>query len=137
MAEFQWWLLIVGLVAGGGLVALVLMDGSRREADVADEEKAAEATFIARWLRDHGRPVDRDDVEAVLNAHRDYLQLPPPDRVESSSEMPATGLPAAVPEAPPAEPAAVPVSADADANRPADEVRDDGRGSADEDLASA
>jgi hypothetical protein len=130
MAEFQWWLLIVGLVAGGGLVAVILMDGSRREADVDDKERAAEATFIARWLRDHGRAVDRDDVEAVLDAHRDYLQLPPPDHIESA--VPELPVGAADPV-----PAAGPVSADADADRPADEVRDDGRGGADEDLASA
>ena len=36
MAEFQWWLLIVGLVAGGGLVAIVSMDGRRREEDLAE-----------------------------------------------------------------------------------------------------
>src|SRR4029077_2998205 len=38
MAEFQWWLLLVGLVAGGGLVAVVTMDGRRREEDLADLE---------------------------------------------------------------------------------------------------
>ena len=36
MAEFQWWLLIVGLVAGGGLVAVVSMDGRRREQDISE-----------------------------------------------------------------------------------------------------
>ena len=123
MAEFQWWLLIVGLVAGGGLVAVVLMDGSRRDADVADDERRAEATWISQWLRGKGRGVSRDDAEAVLGAHRDYLSLPPPDRLEPVDE-------------PLAEPHREP-SAEADPDRPPDEVRHDGRGGADQDLASA
>ncbi len=82
MAEFQWWLLIVGLVAGGGLVGVVLMNNARREADLLDEERSAEATWVAGWLATEGRSLDRDDVEAVLLAHRDYLDLPPPDRFE-------------------------------------------------------
>jgi len=43
MAEFQWWLLIVGLVAGGGLDAAVYMDAQRREVDNDDDELRAEA----------------------------------------------------------------------------------------------
>lgn len=81
MAEFQWWLLIVGVVAGAGLVAVVFMDGARREVDIAEEERGAEATWISSSLSAEGRPVDRDDAEAVLRAHRDYLALPPPDRL--------------------------------------------------------
>ena len=50
MAEFQWWLLLVGLVAGGGLVAIVSMDSRRRDEDLADAERAAEATWIADRL---------------------------------------------------------------------------------------
>jgi hypothetical protein len=86
MAEFQWWLLIVGIVAGGGLVAVLSMDGSRRDADIADDERRAEATLIARWLAEKGRPVDRAEVVAVLDAHREYLALPPPDRIEIESQ---------------------------------------------------
>lgn len=126
MAEFQWWLLIVGLVAGGGLVAVVLMDGSRREADVADDERAAEATWIARWLGSEGRPVAREDVELILRAHREYLALPPPDRLE-----PVDVEPVAV------EPVEVETASDGDADRGPDEVRHDGRDGADQDLASA
>jgi hypothetical protein len=81
MAEFQWWLLIVGIVAGAGLVAVVFMDGARREVDVAEDERNAEATWISSWLGTEGRTVDRDDAEAVLRAHREYLALRPPDRL--------------------------------------------------------
>jgi hypothetical protein len=81
MAEFQWWLLIVGVVAGAGLVVVVFMDGARREVDIAEDERSAEATWISSWLSAEGRFVDRDDAEAVLRAHREYLALPPPDRI--------------------------------------------------------
>jgi len=81
MAEFQWWLLIVGIVAGAALVAVVFMDGARRDADVTEDERGAEATWIASWLSAEGRSVDRDDADAVLRAHREYLSLPPPDRL--------------------------------------------------------
>jgi hypothetical protein len=81
MAEFQWWLLIVGVVAGAGLVAVVFMDGARREVDVAEDERQAEAGWISSSLSAQGRPLDRDDAEAVLRAHREYLAMPPPDHL--------------------------------------------------------
>jgi hypothetical protein len=81
MAEFQWWLLIVGVVAGAGLVAVVFMNGARREVDIAEEERRAEATWISTALAAVGRTIHRDDAEAVLRAHREYLALPPPDRL--------------------------------------------------------
>lgn len=86
MAEFQWWLLLVGLVAGGGLVALVMMDPARREQDVEAEEIPAEATWIAERLRAGGRRADPSDIEEILLEHRDYLALPPPDAIVSPSE---------------------------------------------------
>jgi hypothetical protein len=119
VAEFQWWLLLLGLVAGGGLVAVVFLDSSRREADLADDERGAEANWISIWLRGRGRNLSSEDVEQVLRAHRDYLELPPPDRLAPASSV-----------YPPA------ASADRDADREPDDVRDDGRGGPDEDLAS-
>jgi len=80
MAEFQWWLLLVGLVAGGGLVAVVSMDSRRREQDIGELEQRAEATWIADQLAGLGGP-DAPAVEAVLRAHREYLSLQPPDRL--------------------------------------------------------
>jgi hypothetical protein len=109
MAEFQWWLLIVGLLAGGGLVAVVTMDGRRREEDIGELERRAEATWIAgRVAGRRERSIDPRTVEAVLRAHREYLSLPPPDEL---------------------------VVLDRDPDQMPDEVRDDGRGGADEDLA--
>jgi hypothetical protein len=82
MAEFQWWLLVVGLVAGGGLVAVVFLDASRRDQDLDEAELPAEARWIAGRLADRGEPVDPLDAEAVLREHREYRGLPPPDRLE-------------------------------------------------------
>ena len=84
-AEFNWWLLIVGIVVGGGLTWLILSDSARRDQDLADEETAAEAGWIARAL---GRSsVDADTAEAVLRAHRRYLGFPPPDALVDPSEL--------------------------------------------------
>jgi len=113
MAEFQWWLLIVGLVAGGGLVAVVSMDGKRREEDLDDLERRAEATWIADRLSHRHRELDPRTVESVLRVHREYLALPPPDRliVEGGE------------------------SSDGDPDRVADDIRDDGSDHSDEHLA--
>ena len=52
MSEFNWWLLIVGLVLGAGLVWLILADANRRESEIADAELPAEAAWIAATLQD-------------------------------------------------------------------------------------
>jgi hypothetical protein len=113
MAEFQWWLLIVGLVAGGGLVYVVTMDGRRREQDIEELERRAEATWIADRLAPRDAARDAHAVENVLRLHREYLGLPPPDRL-----IVEDGL-------------------DGDPDRAADEVGHDGRRGADEDLPAA
>ena len=125
MAEFQWWLLLVGLVAGGGLVAVVSMDGRRREEDLDDLERRAEATWIADRLAAGNRDLDVRTVESVLRIHREYLGLPPPDRLLVDDEVldgagdDTAGLP------------------DRDADRDPDEVGDDRRSGPDEDLPRA
>lgn len=90
MAEFQWWLLLVGLVAGGGLVAVLYLESARDEADIDEEELPAEATWIADRLRDRGRVMDAGSVEQVLLEHQIYRSLPPPDRlVPAAGERPS------------------------------------------------
>ena len=124
MAEFQWWLLLVGLVAGGGLVAVVSMDSRRREQDIGELEQRAEASWIADQL-DVGRAgearggPDAETVEAVLRAHREYLALQPPDRliVEAEDDL-------------------EPLDLDRDPDRRPDHVGDDGRRGPDQDLAT-
>ena len=121
MAEFQWWLLLVGLVAGGGLVAVVTMDGKRREQDIELLERRAETSWIAERLSGTGQWIDAPTVDAVLRLHRDYLGMPPPDAILVESEAPLDGDPAL----------------DGDPDNVADEVRDDGRRRPDEDLPAA
>ena len=119
MAEFQWWLLLVGLVAGGGLVAVVSMDGRRREEDLDDLERRAEANWIAERLTSLDPGLDSRTVESVLRLHRDYLSLPPPDRLMVEGEA-ADGAPS-----------------DGDADRDPDEIGDDRSGRTDQDLSRA
>jgi hypothetical protein len=88
VSEFNWWLLIVGLVVGAGLVWLVLADSARRDADLEATELPAEAAWIAETMTDQGRPIDRSDAEEVLRLHRAYLAAPPPD-----DELDATNEP--------------------------------------------
>ena len=119
MAEFQWWLLLVGLVAGGGLVAVVTMDGKRREQDIAGLERRAETGWISERLSGTGQWIDAPTVDAVLRLHREYLGLPPPDAIlVEGEELDGERL-------------------DGDPDRVPDDVRDDGRGRPDEDLAGA
>ncbi len=86
-AEFNWWLLIVGIVAGAGLAWLVLADSARREREIAEEEVPAEAAWIERTLADGPAPVDAAQAEAVLRAHRTYLGFPPPDALVDPDEL--------------------------------------------------
>jgi hypothetical protein len=78
-AEFNWWLLIVGLVIGASLTWLVMADLTRRDEDVDAAEQAGEARWIETILTDAGRPIGADRVADVLRLHRDYLATPPPD----------------------------------------------------------
>lgn len=73
-AEFNWWLLIVGLVVGAGLVWLVIADWSRREEDIAEDERSAESAWIAEILRQRGESLDPAAAEEVLALHRAYLR---------------------------------------------------------------
>lgn len=81
-AEFNWWLLIVGLVIGAAVVYLVLADSSRRDADVTAEERPVEATWIAATLRAEGLSAEPRTIERALELHSVYLTAPPPDNIE-------------------------------------------------------
>lgn len=97
--DFNWWLLVVGAVAGVALTWLVLADTQRRDEEVSEEELSAEAGWIARSLPGGPR---RDDIERVLHAHRRYLGFAPPDTLvdptglmELEQEQRASGDPGA------------------------------------------
>jgi hypothetical protein len=147
MADYVWWFLIVGLVVGGVLVALVSMDSSRRDEDIQGQEREAEATLIAAQLSAEGKPIDRAMVAEVLDAHREYRRLPPPDGFEpvdgddggddgraddraasdDADEVALAGLVQARGSS----------AADSHSDREADEVGHGGGGSADQDLPPA
>jgi hypothetical protein len=80
-SEFNWWLLIVGLVVGAGLVWLVVADSRRREVDVDEVERDGEAQWIAAAMRDAGRDIDDRDALDILRLHAAYLAASPPDAV--------------------------------------------------------
>jgi hypothetical protein len=84
-ADFNWWLLIVGVAAGVALTWLVMADTTRRDVEIDDEETAAEADWIARSLGD--ALVDDEVAERVLRAHRRYLGFPPPDVLVAPEEL--------------------------------------------------
>jgi hypothetical protein len=86
-AEFDWWLLIVGLVAGAGLVWLILAEWPRRDEELADDELELEAGWIAAQLGAEGRGVEPAVAEAVLRQHRAYLRLPPPEEAPASASI--------------------------------------------------
>jgi hypothetical protein len=103
-AEFNWWLLFVGIVVGGALTWLVLAESSRRDREIGDEELEAEAAWIARSLGHPG--VDADVASEVLHAHRRYLGYPPPDALVDPAQLIAGGATGDGPEGAPAlEPA--------------------------------
>lgn len=78
-AEFNWWLLIVGLVVGAGLVWLVIMDTRRREVEIDAVERPREAAWLSAVMIDDGFDVSPAAAERMLELHRAYLEAPPPD----------------------------------------------------------
>jgi hypothetical protein len=112
-AEFNWWLLIVGLVIGAALTWLVMADLTRRDVDVDAAEQASEARWIATIMTDSGRPVAPERVEEVLRLHRDYLSAPPPDDPvlaqddeDVTEHLPSSGAPVRASTTFPREPGA-------------------------------
>ena len=81
-AEFNVWLLIVGLIVGAGLVWLVLMDSHRREVDVDAEERPREAAWLSVVMAEDGYKVSPEAAERLLLLHRAYLGALPPDPVQ-------------------------------------------------------
>jgi hypothetical protein len=78
-AEFNVWLLIVGLVVGAGLVWLVVMDSRRRESEIDAVELPREAAWLSAVMREDGDVVSPAVAERLLLLHRAYLDAPPPD----------------------------------------------------------
>ena len=96
-AEFNWWLLIVGLVVGAGLVWFVVADSRRRDADIDADERPREALWLAAVLSREGRPVAPETVDRLLQLHRVYLESPPPDEPAPQESPVSTGSGPTVP----------------------------------------
>jgi hypothetical protein len=93
-AEFNWWLLLLGLVVGGGLTWLVLADTRRREQDLLDDELPEEAAWLEARMAEEGQPLSADTLQRVLQLHRAYLAIAPPDDVAEDAwqgDEPAPG----------------------------------------------
>jgi hypothetical protein len=86
-AEFNWWLLIVGLVVGAGLVWVVVLDSRRREIDIDDAERPREAIWLSKMLEEEGRRVSPETAERLLLLHRAYLEAPPPDDAPPDADL--------------------------------------------------
>ncbi len=98
-AEFNWWLLIVGLVVGGGLVWFVVADSRRREADVDDHERPREALWLSTVLEREGHRVDVAAAERMLVLHQAYLAAVPPDPEPDQEPVSTGSLPTTDPSA--------------------------------------
>jgi hypothetical protein len=97
--EFNWWLLIVGLAIGAGLVWLVLLDSRRREDDITAAERATESVWLADVMADAGTPLSPAVVRRVLDLHGEYLAMAPPASVESPPQRAEVTPPEAAPDA--------------------------------------
>ena len=98
-AEFNWWLLIVGLVVGAALTWLVMSESVRRDIDVTESEQRGEARWISTLVSGAGRPIAAERVEEILRLHREYLAAPPPDEPIDpvAAEAPVAVAPQPVP----------------------------------------
>jgi hypothetical protein len=105
--DFNWWLVLVGVVVGAALTWLVIAESQRREREVEDREVEAEAAWIARNVNLRG--LDADAAEQVLRAHRRYLRFPPPDTlVDPATLRELDADPATAPAADPTPPGSPP-----------------------------
>lgn len=112
MAEFNLWLLLVGIVAGAAVTWLVIGTISRNDDDMAATERASEAASIARAIEEHGGRAPIDLVEQILLLHRRYLQgragapLPEPETETADEPAEASESAGASESAEPAAPTA-------------------------------
>ncbi len=103
MAEFNLWLLILGIAAGAAVVWLAVGTIARSDDEVAAPERKAEAEWIARTIDEHGGRAPTLLVEQILGLHRRYLRggsvMPVPVSPEAALDA-ADEAPDAAEEAP-------------------------------------
>ena len=67
-AEFDWWLLFVGIAVGAGLVWFVLADSRRHQEEIEADEVPREALWLSTTLAEDGWDVPPEAVERLLRA---------------------------------------------------------------------
>jgi len=77
--EFNWWLLLLGLVVGGGLTWLVMYETRRREEDLLEDELPDESLWLEARLADEGYTITPETIERVIQLHRSYLAVVMPE----------------------------------------------------------
>jgi len=70
------WVFIVGLVAGGAIIGLLMVRLPRAEDDVDAPERTAEAAWISAVIERGGGVAPASLVEEVLDLHQAYLRDP-------------------------------------------------------------
>lgn len=70
------WVFIVGLVAGGAIIGLLMVRLPREEDDVDARERTAEAAWIGGVIERGGGVAPASLVEEVLDLHQAYLRDP-------------------------------------------------------------
>jgi hypothetical protein len=127
---FAWWLIVLGIAIGVGLVWVFVVRLPRSELDVEAPEMPIEADWISRNIESYGGIAPQPLVEEVLELHRQYLTtgptpLPPTWRPSANGHEPevrsglrpeqepavASGLQSAPEAAPESAPEAAPESA--------------------------
>jgi hypothetical protein len=73
---FQWWLVIVGICLGAGLLWLVLGRLPRQDDDVGPRERQVEAMWISQTIEAGGGVAPVALIEEVLELHASYLDGP-------------------------------------------------------------
>lgn len=76
---YQWWLLILGMGVGAGILWLLIGRLPRGEEDVGSEERAAEAAWISRSIVAAGGAAPEELVDQILELHRAYLDIGEPE----------------------------------------------------------
>ena len=125
---FAWWLIVLGIAIGVGLVWIFVVRLPRSETDVDASEVATEADWISRNIEGYGGVAPQPLVEEVLDLHREYLvrgatPLPPAWQRIPNGQVPETSFAPMPPTVPPIVPPPVPVVASAVAGSVAEEPK--------------
>ena len=83
---FTWWMIVLGIAIGVGLVWVFVVRLPRTESDVDASELPFEADWISRNIEAYGGVAPQPQVEEVLELHRQYLTTGP-------APLPATWRP--------------------------------------------